>query len=223
MVPEREAGGPVAVGLVLDGGVVDAVHAGRREHAGQGALEPRRQADVAVMEQNGQEEEALPGLERPRAGAGGQDLQRAVGRGDRHVGGVKAKRGAGVEVEIDVMDQVKAPEDGDFVRQDMPEIDAVIHHQKGDRVATPGRQGQPLRQADAPTLDGAGQRRDERRLEPLHHRQRAGAEDDIADAAFGLGLRRRAKPPAPLGQHDPNRGDTHQGRREQGAELGHSS
>lgn len=62
-----------------------------------------------MVEQHRQEEEALPELERPRAGAGGENLQRAVGRRDRHVGGVEAERGGAVEVEIDVVDQVEAP------------------------------------------------------------------------------------------------------------------
>lgn len=171
--------------------MVDAVHAGSGEHAGERALELEWQADVAVMEQDGEEEEALPRVECPRAGTGGQDLKRAVRRRERHVGGVKAEGGAGVEVEVDVMDQMEAPEDGHFVRQHVPEIDAVIHHHEGHRVASPGRQGQPLRQADASPLDEAGQRGDERRLDQLDNRQGTGAEDDVADATLRLPLGRR--------------------------------
>lgn len=166
------------------------------------------------MKRDREEEEALPDRQGARAGAGRHHLQRAVGRGDRHVGSVEPQRRAGIEVEIDVVDQVEAPQPGNLVRQDVPKIDAVIHQQDGDRVTAPGRERQPLRQADAAPLHEAGQRRDDRGLERLHHRQRACAEDDVADAAFGLALGPRAKRPAPLGQQDAKDSGAHQGRGE---------
>lgn len=119
------------------------------------------------------------------------------------------------------MDQVEAPEDGQLVGQDVPEINAVIHHQERDRVAAPGWKRQPLRHADAAPLHEAGERGHEWGLEHLHHGERAGTEDDVADAALRLGLGRGAQTPAPLGQQDPDGGGTHEGRGEQGAEFGH--
>ena len=200
---------------------MDTVHPRRRQHAGHGALETRRQADVAVMERDREEEEAFPDRQGTRAGAGRHHLQRAIRRGDRHVGSVEPQRRAGVEVEIDVVDQVEAPQPGKLVRQDVPKIDAVIHQENGDRVTAPGRQRQPLREADAAPLHRAGQRRDDRGFERLHHRQRACAEDDVADAALGLALGPCPKRPAPLGQQDAGNSGAHQGRGEQRAELGH--
>ena len=134
---------------------------------------------------------------------------------------METQRGAGVEVEIDVMNQVKAPKDREFVRQDVPEIDAVIHHQERNDVTAPGRQRQPLRKADAAPFDEAGERGDDRRLEQLHRAERTGAENDVADAALRFGLGRLTQTPAPLGQQDRDCGGTHEGRGEQGAEFGH--
>ena len=173
------------------------------------------------MEQHRQEEEALPQPERPLAGAGGDDLQRAVGRRDRHVGGVETQRGRAVEVEIDVVDQMQAPQQRHFMGQHVPEIDSVIEHQERHRVAPPGRERKPLRQADAPPFHHAGERLHQRRLDELHHRQRAGAEHDVAQAALRLVLGRFTQPPSPFGQHDPERRGGHQGRGEQGTQLGH--
>ena len=96
------------------------------------------------MEEDGEEEEGLPEFEGAGAGAGGDDLEGAVGGGDGHVDGVETQRGAGVQVEVDVVDLVEAPEEREFVGQDVPEIDAVIEHEDGGGVAGPGGQREAL-------------------------------------------------------------------------------
>jgi len=203
--------------------MVDAVHARGGQHAGQDALEPERQAGVAVVEQDGQKEEPLPELERARARAGGEHLERAVGRRDRHVGSVEAERGRAVEIEVDVVDQVEPPQERHFVGQDVPEIDAVIHQQEGGGVTDPGRRRQPLREAETPPLDETGERLDQRRFDELYDGQRAGAEDDVADGALRLCLGRLAQAPLPLGGHDAEDRRRHQGGGQHSSQSGHDS
>ena len=221
VIPQAEARRPIAIGLSGDYRVVDAVHAGRCQHASEDALEPERQADIAVMKQHRQKEATLPEFERPRTGTGGQHLQDAIRGRDRHVGGVEAERGGAIKVEVDVVDQVKAPQDRQFMGQDVPEIHAVIQHQDGHGVAGPGREWQPLREANAPPLDHARQRLDQRRLDQINHGQRPGPKNDVAQSSLRFGLGRRAQTPAAFGQHDADRGRHHD--RREDPHLGHSA
>ena len=61
VVGPREDRGPVRIRLVLDDRVVDAVQAGRHQHAAEAALERDRQRDVRVVEQDRDERRDLPG------------------------------------------------------------------------------------------------------------------------------------------------------------------
>ncbi len=105
--------------------------------------------------------------------------------------------------------------------QDVPAIDSVIQQQNGSGVAGPGRKWQPLREADASPLDHARQRLDQRRFDGMHHGQRPGPKDRVAETALGFGLGRCTQAPAAFGQHDADRGRDRDGRED--AQLGHGA
>jgi hypothetical protein len=111
-VPERQPARPVRIRLLLDDRVVDAVHAGRDDQRHEAALQPERQAQVGMVEEDADEQEGLPDRQRPRRHADEGHLRRAIRHRRRHLGEVEAQGGRGVHVEVDVMHLVQAPQHG---------------------------------------------------------------------------------------------------------------
>src|SRR5207248_1273385 len=75
----------------------------------------------------------LPDREGERGHADHEHLRRAPGDRDDELRAVEAERRRGVEVAIDVVDQVEAPEPGDAMGEHVPDVERVVHEHEGER------------------------------------------------------------------------------------------
>src|SRR5207245_2098597 len=83
-------------------------------------------------EEGRDEERRLPDREGERGHADHEHLRRAPGDRDDEFRAVEAERRRGVEVAVDVVDQVEAPEPGDAVGEHVPEVERVVHEGEGE-------------------------------------------------------------------------------------------
>src|SRR6266850_7970809 len=109
---------------------MDAVHARRHEHFIQEPLEADRQPQIAVMEKRVRLKNQLVNGEGPAGESNDAHLHDAKNGRHRHFAKVKPETGGGVEIRIDVVDVVKAPEKRDPVIDDMPVIKSEVHEKE---------------------------------------------------------------------------------------------
>lgn len=81
------------------------------------------------------------------------------------------------------MDEVEAPQDRHFMREDVPDIHRVIEEEERYGVAKPLRAADPLRDAPALLADAHRQRIDQRPLKGIDDGYAARAHDQVADGA----------------------------------------
>src|SRR5688572_26243882 len=106
--------------------MMNGVHAGSYQHSHQQSFESERHPHVAVMEKDAGEENRLPQPDRERCRADERDLSGAVEDGEDELTEMKAQRSRRVEVEVDVMHEVKTPEKRNEVRGPMPPPQCVV-------------------------------------------------------------------------------------------------
>jgi hypothetical protein len=75
---------------------------------------------------DGHQRQGLPGRQRQGCGADQAHLRGAPGRREHHLDEVKPQRRGGVEIEVGVMDPVKAPQQRHLVGQHVPYIQRVV-------------------------------------------------------------------------------------------------
>jgi hypothetical protein len=85
------------------------------------------------------------------------------------------------------MDAMKAPEQRNPMREDVPKVERVVHKGAADHEARRARQAEPVEQAPAPTRRQRGERRHARCLRESNGQSRRGGESKIAQIAFGRG------------------------------------
>jgi len=90
MIPEGKAARPVRISLVVNVAVVDAVHPRRRDEARQNPLDPFGQSEIAMVEQDREEEPALPYSQGARGNPDQGDLRGSIGSGNCHISRVEA-------------------------------------------------------------------------------------------------------------------------------------
>ena len=114
--------------------MVDAVHPRRDDDGVQSLLHLDRQFQVAVVEDDGHEEHLLPQAQRFAIDAEQQHLERAETGCHRQLAEMKPHTGRRIEIEIDVMHRVEAPEEWRVMIQPVPEVQRVVEEQesKGD-------------------------------------------------------------------------------------------
>src|SRR5207248_1097329 len=108
--PDGQSARPVRVGLFRYDGMMDAVHARRDNELAKPALHFHRQLDVGVMKHHLQQSQHLPGSQRLRRNAEDNNLSGTPGDRENHFSEVEADGGRGIQVEIDMMSSMKAPE-----------------------------------------------------------------------------------------------------------------
>src|SRR6516162_9749864 len=99
--------------------MMNAVHARRDDHPDERALEPHRESQVRVMEKDRDEEQELPGQIPAGMNAEHDDLSGAIGDREHQLARMEAQGRRGVQVVVNVMDEMKPPEPRDPVSQPM--------------------------------------------------------------------------------------------------------
>jgi len=105
---------------------MDAVHPGGDEHLVQQPLHVDRQSHVAVVKERVDQEDKLINQERGKRRADQADLNDPKYRRKGDFPEVKAKAGGDVEIGVDVMDIVKAPQERNAVIRHVPVIEAQV-------------------------------------------------------------------------------------------------
>src|SRR5581483_1257787 len=113
-------------------GVMDAVHARRHDDAHQPAFQANRQFDVGVMKEDRHEQHELPEPERACRYAEEQDLQRAIEDRERMLAKMEAQSGRAVEIAVDVMHDVEAPQKSDAMAEKVPDPERVVEQQNAE-------------------------------------------------------------------------------------------
>ncbi len=85
--------------------MVDAVHSRCRQQQLQPALQRVRQAQIAVVEQDGHEEQSLPEQKRPFGRADDSHLQQPVRHRHDYLGKVESQRRRGIQLAVKMMHQ----------------------------------------------------------------------------------------------------------------------
>src|SRR5262245_14492751 len=159
---------------------MNTMHARGDNHRDERALEPHRESQVRVMEENRDEEqdlkEQVPGGVNPEH----DDLSGTKGDREDQLSRMEAQGRRGVQVAVDVVDEVKAPEPWHAVSQPMPVPERVVEEQDTGRDDERGRQLGKTEQTDAVLLGPFEERRQERRLEQAHHRKPKNGQHRVA-------------------------------------------
>ncbi len=137
---------------------------------------------------------AFPGERRDDRSADDDDLDGPRRHRPQHLAEVKAQRRRDVEVEVRVVDTMKAPQKGDDVIQAMPEIRRVVHEHERDGSANEGRQRDKSGHAKPCGLGPHRGDQDERKQHDAHDDHGRNGEGDVRERALEATLR-----PAPQG------------------------
>src|SRR4051794_22254637 len=113
---------------------MDAVQPRRYDQPRQRRFDAAGQPQVGMMEDDRREQQPLPQVQRLRPYPDQPDLRGAPWRRQTQFAEMEPHGGGGVEIEVDVMYLVEAPEPADAMRQDVPQVQRVIEqHDGGDR------------------------------------------------------------------------------------------
>ena len=126
VIPPPEDHREIGVVLVGHGGVVDAVHAGGDEDIVQGFFQAKGQAKVGVVEHGAQLEDDLVGYIGEQGDAEDRHLEDPKNSGIEDFPPMEAEGGGDVHVRVDVVDVVKAPEQGILMVDLVPVIKGPV-------------------------------------------------------------------------------------------------
>src|SRR6056297_4367480 len=128
-VPDGQGKAVVAVMLGPKIGMVHAVHVRRYQKLPQERVQPTRKPDVSVVEQSRTVEDDLENQDAEGRWTDQVDQPDLEQHGKRDFHGVKADRGAHIEVAVGMMDTVKTPQDRHLVGDKMLRPDCEIKDQ----------------------------------------------------------------------------------------------
>src|SRR6516165_437392 len=111
---------------------MDAVHPRRHDNGVQEMLGVGRQLEVAVMKDDREHEQLLPEAQRAVIDAKQGHLQRPEPGSHRELAKMKSDTGRRIEIEIDVMNGVEAPEERRAMVDPVPEIERVVEQQEAE-------------------------------------------------------------------------------------------
>src|SRR2546429_10002220 len=110
--------------------MMNAMHARRDQHDVQRALEGKRHAQIAVMEKRAELKGELIDDVRRERGPDQKDLGGAESGREADLDEVKAKRSGDIQIGVDVVRVMEAPQERDAVIGHMPAIEAQIKEQE---------------------------------------------------------------------------------------------
>src|SRR4051794_3947951 len=113
-------------------------------------------------------------------------LRRPYRDRQRQLAEVKAERGRSVEIAVDVMHEVEAPEKRDAVVRPMPPPEGVIEKHDGDNRLDPRRPPHQLQKTDMSADDPCRERLEQRSLQQWDERERDAADRKVAHHASKL-------------------------------------
>lgn len=178
--------------------MMNAVHPRRHNEPIEEPLKRQRQINVGVVEHDFQQERCIPGGICLRPCTKKQDLSRPVGDRNQDLTEVKTDTRGSTKIEIGMVDPVKAPEEWNAMRQDMPEVECVIEQHEASDPLGPDRQLQARQQTKPIPLDGRNQRHDEGALHDLHRRARQGSKGEVSQIVSVGGFHMAPKGTSPL-------------------------
>src|SRR6266487_5231892 len=100
--------------------MVDSMHSRRHDETHQRPLESERKTRIGMMKKNRREEDRLPDPELKNARSDEEDLHRTVCDRQRKLAEMKSQSRRRVEIEINVVGQVKSPEERHLMICPMP-------------------------------------------------------------------------------------------------------
>ena len=148
-IPDRKYCAVVGVRLLEHDRVVDAMHVHRNQHRLQGALQPLRQADIAMLHRGGNENRksvAYDGSHRDIKGEHGKPVNRGAWDVLKWM---MAHRCRHVDIGIGMVQRMKAPKERHCVLAPMNEVTNEVEQQKGRNQAQPGIADRPGWQGEA--------------------------------------------------------------------------
>jgi hypothetical protein len=109
---------------------MDAVHARGDQHLIQQSFNTNRKPDVAMVEEHLRLKKQLIKRKRPCRRADEDYLQKTKRNGEQDLSKMEAEGCGHVQVWVDVMNIVKAPENRDSMVSEMPVVEREVHQQK---------------------------------------------------------------------------------------------
>ena len=111
---------------------------------------------------------------------------------------MKADSRRRVQVEVDMMNRVESPEHRHAVRQDVPQVQRVVHEDNGGAHLEPEREPEPFHQPAPAPLDHRGGTHHDRCLRQIDGDRADGGNRQIAAGAPQPGLHRSPQRPSAL-------------------------
>src|SRR5262244_3522287 len=108
---------------------MNAMHTRRNNKVDEPVFDSFWQSHVRVVKQDGKQQESLPAEQYFRVNTDQQNLRDSIRYGECDLSEVEPEGGRSIQIEINVVDGMKAPEQGRAVMQDMLEIQGVIKQQ----------------------------------------------------------------------------------------------
>jgi hypothetical protein len=172
-VPPRKYSAEIRVVLPLDLRVVNAVHARGDEHLIEQAFKTERESDVAVVKEHLKLKNYLINGKCRCRRANESYLQDAENDREHDLTEMEAEGGGNIQVRVDMMDIVKAPEKWHPVVSQVPIVEREVHQQKTQHEGNRGRERNQMNKSDRLARRPA-QGSVHRRLEQTHCRKEGG-------------------------------------------------
>ncbi len=134
-------------------------------------VEAERQPHVGVVEEDRSEEDRLPQPKGLGIDADENHLGRAYRDRQRQLAEMKTQRSQGVEVAVDVMNEMESPEKRYAMVRPMPPPERVVEQKDRGQRFEPARPLDELEETDSATHDPVGNRLQEWRLQERHEGQ----------------------------------------------------
>src|SRR5919198_1671369 len=129
--------------------MVDAVHPRCRNRRDESFFDGGGQFQVAVVEDDRKDEQLLPEAQRFAVDAEPQDLERAKTGRKRKLAEMKTNSRGAVEIEIEMMHSVEAPQERHAMVQAVPDVERVVKQQEPEDEAERARQRKPTQESEA--------------------------------------------------------------------------
>ena len=164
--------------------MMNPVHPRRHDHEIQKSLQRDRQSPVGMVKECRRFERDEENNQKNRPNTEERHREEEEPRREKHFTEMKSRRGAHVQIEIGVMDVVKAPEERNHVVGPMPPPIGIIHEQKRADCRGPAGQRQPVQQPNMSILRPHRYRHRDRQHRQANKRKTGDRHHKIADKSM---------------------------------------
>src|SRR6266511_2830504 len=168
--------------------MMDAMHSGRDEYARDYALDADGKFHIRVVKQNRDEERVLPQRQGVWCHANGDNLRRSPWDRHRQLAEMKSQCGRRIQIEVDVVHEMKPPQPRYSVYEHVPHVQRVIEQDDSERDVQRSRQFPRIEDSQPASLDETCKRLNDGPLQQIDRRRGQAGKHQVARHSTELRL-----------------------------------